>query len=278
MGKHDRNHLIFSPSGLGTFRDCLRCGYLEYHARDAMDACPRPRGIQATLPNGIDKVVKKYHDAYRAKKILPPYLVGSVAGILYPDQKVVQGLRYWNNAIKTTIQYGEHKVTIRGALDDLILREDSHVSILDSKSKGFPTKDDGSQYYQTQLDCYDLMLSSNGYKTTGIGYLAYVWPGEMQDPTDLLCIGASLRLDARTYTLKTDADRARATILAAADVILNDALPEPSPTCEYCQYVENRNALEERISAIDAAQRIADEIQAAKVRSDTFTLSSSRLG
>lgn len=255
MGKHERNHLIFSPSGLGTFRDCLRCGFLEYHTR-GMDACPRPKGIFPTLPNGVDKVIKLYHDGYREKRQLPPYLVGSVNGILYPDKAKIAKLRFWKTGPTTTIEHRGSKVSIRGALDDLILTDDDQVSMFDSKSKGFVPKDDGSQYYQTQLDCYDFMLGHNGYQTTGIGYLAYVWPELMKDNDNPLEPGMGIRFGGQTFALKTSAERAKTTILAAADVILDDVLPEPSPTCEHCLYVEARNSLEEKMQEKEMLEKV----------------------
>ena len=124
-------------------------------------------------------------------------------------------------------------IKLIGALDDVLVA--GKYSPLDYKTRGYAPKTDGSEYYQSQLDLYSLLLESNGYKTSGYGYLVYVYPVSME------------RLDLTVFTTQTfkiecSIDNAKKLLVKASEILNMDTSPEPSPECSYCGYVDKLNS------------------------------------
>ena len=125
------------------------------------------------------------------------------------------------------------------ALDDLLTIWDSGTQLyapLDWKTKGQEPKDDGAQYYQTQLDVYALALRECHFQPTGKGYLAYWWPtlfkparlGEIE--TD------AIEFNVQVYELEANADRAVKLIDRAVLILKAKNRPAAEASCEYCRY------------------------------------------
>src|SRR3989344_3429829 len=62
-----------SPSALNIYLECQKCFWLEYKA-----GIHRPRGPFPSLPGGMDILIKKYFDSYRAVGKLPPEIVNQL--------------------------------------------------------------------------------------------------------------------------------------------------------------------------------------------------------
>lgn len=234
------NQIYLSPSKLNVLFGadaCERCFYLE----NAMKV-PRPRGIFPSLPGGIDRIAKAYHNEYRKSRRLPPYLVGKIPGVLFPDQNKLTRLQNWRTGATYTEDIGGTRYVLRGAIDDLIERTDNFYSTLDFKTKGSEPQDSGEQYYQLQIDCYELMLSSHGFNMSGKGFLVYLYPYRQEDSPHPLDPGTSIGFRAAIYTLDADKGRARAMVHRAAGILSQSEIPESGPGCEQCQYVEKVNA------------------------------------
>ena len=155
-----------SPSKLNLFLDCPLCFYLQ-----EKEGVKRPAGIFPSLPSGMDLVLKKYCDKFRGD--LPPELKGKVEGVLLPDKALIDKFRNWR-----TFSFEEEDAMMYGAMDDC-LKHEEYIIPVDFKTRGFDLKEDTSDYYQNQLDCYCLLLDKNGYKTKGIAFLIYYLPEEV---------------------------------------------------------------------------------------------------
>ena len=219
-----------SPSKLSVFKECPRCFW-----NAEVGGVPRPRGPFPSLPGGMDLRVKAYFDKYRGG--MPPQIAESVPGALYADQAQLKRWRFWRTGLTVRRTAWE----LIGAIDDLVVTPDGRHAPLDYKTKGSEPRDDGSQYYQHQLDCYDLMLTTNGHQASGDGYLCYLWP-EIVTGTVLAAQGEFPGIDVqfrmKTFHLKTDGARAVEMIDAAVVCIQQETPPEPSPNCEYCRFAE----------------------------------------
>ena len=243
----DPNLIALSPSSLGTFNDCPRCFVMEKATIPGMKGVPRPRGIFPGLPSGMDSVMKAYHETFRVQKVLPPYLLGQIPGILYPDVAMLKKLQFWGTGPTYETEHRGKKILLRGAIDELILRDDNSCSTADFKTKGSEPKDDNRQYYGTQLDCYELMLPSKGLvMSSGIAFLIFVWPESQTDPDNPLSPFLQFNFKSKVYALEAKPERAKAMLLQAADLIIDASagkdLPEPGPNCEYCKYIVNVDA------------------------------------
>ena len=221
-----KNSLIkLSPSSLNLFKECPRCFLLEKNK-----GIKRPRGIFPSLPGGMDLVIKDYFDKYRMIDKLPPEVDGKVSGKLFSNMAVLEKWRNWRT---TELRY-EDKVLnaiLTGALDDCLISNDIYIP-LDYKTRGSELKDDPRQYYQTQLDCYCLILESSGYKTEGLAYLLYYWPLEVKED-------GLVRFHVEPIKIETNIDAAKK-IFEDAINVLNREIPQASVECEYCNLVMNR--------------------------------------
>ena len=155
-----------SPSKLNLFLECPLCFYLQ-----EKEGVKRPAGIFPSLPSGMDGVLKKYYDKFRGS--LPPELKDKVEGVLMPDKELIDKFRNWR-----TFKFKEEDAIFYGAMDDCLVEGEVYIP-LDFKTRGFDLKEDTSDYYQNQLDCYCLLLDKNGYKTKGIAFLIYYLPEEV---------------------------------------------------------------------------------------------------
>lgn len=217
-----------SPSSLNIFLECPVC-----FARAIKYNCKRP-GIFPTITHGMDRVIKKYFDAYREMGLLPPVLEGKVKGRLFSDQKLMDKWRNWRSGLRYTDE--ESGVLLRGALDECLRDGDIYIP-LDYKTRGYKLKEDTHTHYQNQLDCYCLLLDENGYKTDKLAYLAFYIPEEMY-PED-----GKTEFQVEIVEMETDPERARQLVKDASDY-LQERGPFFSPLniinedCEWCRYIQ----------------------------------------
>ena len=218
----------FSPTGLSVFTSCPRCFWLEKNAK-----IKRPRGIYPSLPSGMDGKIKTFYDTHRIKGTIPPELAAAVDSSmvnLYADLPKLTKMRNWRSGLK----YSGAEYTLGGAIDDLItnVRVLTHCptySPYDYKTKGSEPKDtDSVLYYQTQLDCYALLLENNGYPLNGVGYLAYYYPESVGD-------NGVVVFKTKITLMEVSAKRADA-VCKSAVACLKGPIPDPIGTCEYCNY------------------------------------------
>lgn len=225
-----------SASKLNVLNSCPRCFWNENVRKVA-----RPRGIFPSLPGGMDRILKDYFDNYRGS--IPPILEGKIPGVLMPEILTLNKWRNW----RTGLRHIDTDVGVKliGALDDCLYVESGNLYIpLDCKTKGSKPKTDGAEYYQTQLDCYALLLSSNGYEISDKAFLFYVWPekgdGALTPDGESIIKLMNMTFGAELFTLQADAGRAKE-LLAKAVEILEGPCPEPTPGCEYCDFALKYN-------------------------------------
>lgn len=217
--------ISLSPSKLGIYRECTRCFY------DAnVLKIERPRGIFPSLPGGVDRVMKDYGDQYRGQMM--PHLATKLTGTLWGTVEQMNKLRNWRSGLKANLTAHGKSVNVIGALDDLVLEQDGTYSPFDTKTKGDVPKDDGSQYYQGQMDIYALFLKQANMTPSGKAYLDYWYP---------VVTGGdgSITFKDQLYTLTADPGRAVKLIEDAVAVLIGDR-PAVNPTCEYCKFAEAR--------------------------------------
>jgi len=214
-----------SPTALNLFLDCPRCFWLDKNKR-----IRRPRGIFPSLPGGMDAVIKTYFDKYRLKGEMPPEIEGKLPGKLFGNFPLLEKWRDWR---KTDLRCEDKALnaSLSGALDDCLIEEDRYIP-LDYKTRGYKLIEDPRRYYQTQLDCYCLILDSAGYKTKGLAYLAVYWPLEVSE-------GAMVKFHVEPLKIETNIDSAK-TIFKNAVTALGKDIPPAAAKCEYCNLVTIR--------------------------------------
>jgi len=81
--------LSLSPSSISLFIECPRCFWL-----DRVKGVKRPSGPFSSLPNGMDRVLKRHFDLHRGDNTPPEELEGRFRGRLFQD---IEKLKVWRN-------------------------------------------------------------------------------------------------------------------------------------------------------------------------------------
>lgn len=230
-----KEKIQLSPSKLNDFVRCARCFHDQYVSKVI-----KPRGIFPTLPGGMDLILKTYVDQHRGS--LPHGLAGQLPGVLLRDSVQMNKWRHWKTG--PTYFDKENNIELIGALDDCL--DDCYFHIpLDWKSKGSEPKDDGSQYYQLQMDCYNLMLDAQGVKTRDEAYLCYFWPKEARGNSQNGRVSTNLievLFNLKVYKITCSKDNARKVMLEAAKC-LRGTRPQSNDSCEHCKYLLEEDKL-----------------------------------
>lgn len=210
---------FLSASKLNLLRDCPRCFWRSVHLKDE-----RPRGIVASIMNGVDLALKEVYEQYRGT--LPREYVGAVGGVLMGDTEKLRKWRHWKTGLQCVSE--SLGVKIIGAIDDCVISPAGAYRPLDYKTKGKEPDDPGLQYYQTQHDIYQLLFHKNGLKVDGVAYLAYYFPVADRE----------LGWGCKVFEISASAEQGVKTITDAVKV-LDGEEPPASKTCEYCAYRAN---------------------------------------
>jgi len=201
----------------------------------------------ATLMSGIDRTIKPLADSMAGQ--MPAFLGGKIPGVLMPDR---EKMKKWGNW-RTGMRYfdTENSIELYGALDECAIvdqgdEEDPRPIYIpvDWKTKGDKPKDSGAQYYQLQLDCYNLMLHATGHKIANIGYLVYLYPTVANDnvmPDGEFGVDFPFSVDV--YKLDCNIENAKQMCIDAV-ACLRGERPPINYGCEYCLLVEQKKRLD----------------------------------
>jgi len=209
-----------SPSALNIFLECSKCFWLEYGAN-----IHRPKGPFPSLPGGMDILIKKYFDRYRAVGKLPPEIDGKVTGQLFFDVETLNKWRSWRSGLS----YYDKRLDaiLVGALDDCLVNGDEYIPV-DYKTRGFDLTAGGESFYQNQLNCYSLLLAANGLKQPSYAYLIYYIPREIK-------AGSAVHFSVEVKKVMTSTQDAKKNFEAAVETLRGD-MPESHTECQFCSW------------------------------------------
>lgn len=220
--KYQDGQIKLSPSTLNVFLECPKCFWLEQ-----VEGIHRPRGVFPSLPGGMDTLIKKYFDKYRAEGKLPPEIDGKVDGALMDDIEQLNRWRSWRTGL--VYKDPETGAILSGALDDLLVNQEKGVFMpFDYKTRGYDLKDDSSSYYQNQLNCYGLLLDANGLKSANFGYLCYYIPKDVKE-------AGQVRFDVIVKKVDIDISEAKK-VFERAVALINGPMPKSHSECIYCSW------------------------------------------
>ena len=220
-GNNDKIRL--SPSALNIFLECQKCFWLEYKA-----GIHRPKGPFPSLPGGMDILIKKYFDSYRAVGKLPPEIINQVQGVLLADIETLNKWRSWRSGLSYYDK--ELNAILVGALDDCLVLNREYIPV-DYKTRGFDLTEGGESFYQNQLNCYSFLLHANGLAQPAYAYLIYFIPREVK------AVG-QVQFSVEVKKVSTYPDEALKTFKRGA-ALLRGPAPESHSECQFCSWSRN---------------------------------------
>ncbi len=213
-----------SPTSLSVLEDCPRCFWLHLNGKVS-----RPKGIFPSLPSGMDIVLKKHFDGYRAKGEVPPEIAPLDGFRLYSDAKKLEVWRNFHTGLSHMDSEGNQ---LRGCVDDL-LEKDGKLVVLDFKTRGFPLNENSAGHYQSQLDIYNFLIRCEGFPTEDFAYLLFFHPIEVLAGDKPLEDRVIFKIDP--VKMPTSVEHAQELFRKAIET-LKGPLPEKCEKCEYCDY------------------------------------------
>ncbi len=216
----ERKKIQLSPSSLNVFLECPKCFWLEYRGN-----IHRPKGPFPSLPSGMDVVIKKYFDRYRAVGKLPSEIEHQVTGQLLSDIEVLNKWRSWRSGLSYYDK--EFDAVLVGALDDCVVHEGQYIP-MDYKTRGFDVKEGGEGFYQNQLNCYAFLLEAQNLSQPGYAYLVYFIPKEITEK-------GLVKFSVEPKKVATDSEAALKVFRDAA-AIVRGPMPSAHNKCQFCAW------------------------------------------
>lgn len=227
-----------SRSRIDLFKQCMRCFYID--RRLGVD---RPPTFPFKLNNAVDNLLKNEFDAYRVNGWQHPLL--EEKGI---DARPAQhdNLSVWRENFKGIRHLHEPtNFTVFGAIDDLWVNSNGEHIVVDYKATANSTpiteisQTSHREGYERQLEVYQWLLRRNGLEVSDTAYWLYC----TGQPDNGRFRG---QLDFDMHLIAHDGDDSwvEPTLHDIKRTLDGSEIPEASPDCDHCRYVEARRAAE----------------------------------
>ncbi len=204
-----------SHTSLEVLERCPRCFWLQVNK-----GIRQPEGIVSRLANRFDVVVKNYFDKYRKLGKFPPMVEGKLEGVL--QNPFVD--KYF---VRINEKYG-----FWGKLDECLVDKEGRFTPVDFKTSSSDPRDKETlSAYRTQIDDYVFLISENGKKVTGEGFLIYFFPDMSEELHD------GFPMIVHLQKLEGNPQNTRKRIENAIKV-LSDGIPDSNPECVFCKYID----------------------------------------
>ena len=208
-----------SPSALKLSIECPRCFWLHHHK-----VWKRPSSPMATLPTGMDRILKEHFEKFMKQDKLPPEICenGECKSMkLFTD---TDKLKIWQSNFKGVQYEDKDGNVLKGAVDN-ILTKGKKLIVLDYKTRGFPVKEDTIAGNQNQLDTYNYLLRKNGYETEDYGFLLFYMPKEVMATGEVI-------FDTQLEKVKTNPSNAEKIWKNGLKLLDGDC---PTKCCDWCE-------------------------------------------
>tara|TARA_B100001093_G_scaffold159153_1_gene151614 strand:- start:51 stop:854 length:804 start_codon:yes stop_codon:yes gene_type:complete len=225
-----------SRSKFSNFMNCKRCFYLD-----------RVKGLQEpgmpgwSLNTTVDDLLKKEFDYYREKKEPHPiFQKYSLNFIPFVHEKIDN----WRNSLSGGISHLDEdtNIILHGGVDDVWFNIDTHeLVVCDYKAQSTSYEVEKEYYlngvyhqgYKMQMDIYVYILRKMGFKVSDISYFMVCNGLKSADRFD-----AKMDFDITLIDYQVDTDWIKEKILDMKKTMDLDQVPERTPHCENCAYLE----------------------------------------
>lgn len=217
-----------SRSKLELFINCPRCFYFDRRL-----GVSQVSGFPFTLNNAVDALLKKEFDSHRAVGTAHPLMRAyGIAARPFAHEKI----DVWRDTKRGISYFHEPtKLTIFGAIDDVWINDVGELVIVDYKATSTTaavTLDaDYRMAYKRQMEIYQWLFRRNGFTVSPTGYFVYA-----NGKKDRAAFDGKLEFDITLLPYVGNDGWVEEAIVRAHECLMNDALPRPIRTCEWCTY------------------------------------------
>jgi len=219
-----------SRSKIDLFLECRRCFYL-----DKKLGIKRPSLPGFSLNVTVDQLLKNEFDLLRqegrAHELMQRFGIEAVP-YQHPD------LNKWRNNF-TGKQYLHEptNILVFGAIDDIWINKNQELLIVDYKatstSREISLEDQWKQGYKKQMEVYQWLFRSDGFKVSSTGYFVFANAAKNRPKFD-----AKLEFAMTIIPYEGDTGWIEPTLKKIREVLESSELPNTGEKCEYCRYRE----------------------------------------
>jgi hypothetical protein len=224
-----------SRSKIESYCECPYCFYLDRK----LGVSP-PGGLPFNLNSAVDHLLKKEFDSYREKSLPHPFMTkNGVKAIPFQHEK----LEDWRKNMKgVTYLHEPTQFLVYGAIDELWISESGELIVVDFKAtskNGEVTLDADWQIgYKRQMEIYQWLLRMNGFIVSDTGYFLYC-----NGRKDLDAFEGRLEFNMTLIPYKGSDEWIAPKLQEIRACLVSDKIPQPSPSCELCQYRLSANQM-----------------------------------
>src|SRR3989304_636548 len=223
---------LLSRSKIDMFYECPRCFYLDRRLKVKLPSMP---GF--SLNSAVDALLKNEFDLLRKEQrpheLMVMYKIDAVP-FEHPD------LGEWRDDkhayIGASVVHEPTNLEICGIVDDIWVRPDGELIVVDYKSTStkeeISLEDKYKQGYKRQMELYQWVFRRKGFKVSDTGYFVYANATKDRDKFD-----GKLEFDMQLIPHKGDTSWIEPLLLKIKNTLNSDIIPEASPNCEYCSYI-----------------------------------------
>ena len=228
-----------SRSKIDSFLNCPHCFYL-----DRVLGTSQPPGYPFALNSAVDHLLKQEFDTHRKNGTQHPLI--EKYGV---DAKPVahQDLDIWRENFKgVQFLHESTNLYITGAIDDLWISSTNEYIVVDYKSTSKAEEitslnKDWQDVYKRQMEVYQWLLRSNGYKVSDTGYFVYC-----NGDADKEAFDGKLEFNITLIPYEGNSSWVEPTLIEIKKCLESDTIPDCSPDCDYCAYFNARREHENK--------------------------------
>ena len=145
----------------------------------------------------------------------------------------------WRDALRGGIEYlhKETNLNITGGIDDIWVNPAGELIIIDykatSKAGEVSLDADWQIGYKRQMEIYQWLFRQNGFPVLPTGYFVYC-----NGKKDKESFNAKLEFDIIVISYTGSDSWVEKTLITIKACLMDDRIPSPLATCEYCAYRE----------------------------------------
>jgi len=219
-----------SRTKVGLYLECPRCFYIDRRL-----GVGRPPGFPFTLNSAVDTLLKREFDGHRQNgtrhPLMEKYKIDALP-IFHED------LEKWrNNFVGVQYLHEPTNLLLFGAIDDLWQNRDGEYIVVDYKAtakKGeiLELDQDWQDGYKRQMEFYQWLLRKNGHMVSDTGYFVYC-----NGDAEKALFNCALEFDVTLIPYTGTDEWVEKTIEDIHNCLNSNIIPEPSPGCDYCAYI-----------------------------------------